>query len=609
VTTNQVEKQEIPTKEILANLWTYIKPYKVQFFLSMLATVWMNIASVLEPIVLGLAITELTANVVDMMKGVPGAGINYQYIGFVAVMYFIRGCFFWSGQFLGQYWLTNVVQSAIYDLRNDVAKKANRIPVSYFDRHATGDILSRMTNDIDSITNALQQSFIQFLNAILGISFAVISMFIIQWQLAFIILATIPLSYLFAKLIINKSQSAFQDQANALGNLFGYTQEQLSGFTEIKVYGRQQESIEEFKRRNKYLRDYGFKASFLSSLMMPLLSTVSNLGYVATALAGSLFTLAGKLTVGNLQALVQYVMQITQPIQMLTQLSGVLQAALAASHRVFDFLAEEEEEQETVSGHLPAKVKGAVEFDHVRFGYNPEKPLMKDISLKVKPGQTVAIVGPTGAGKTTLINLLMRFYDVDAGAIKIDGVPTKSMTREELRNHFGMVLQDAWLYTDTVRENIRFGKLGANDYEVQEAAEVANVDHFIHTLPGGYEMEINEEANNISLGQKQLMTIARAVIADPDILILDEATSSVDTRLEKLIQEAMNKIMEGRTSFVIAHRLSTIRDADLILVMQEGNITEFGTHDELMAANGFYADLYNSQFSEESPVEVSLGYS
>lgn len=608
MTNTQTEKREIPTKEILNKLWHYIKPYKGQFFLAMLATIWMNIAGVLEPIVLGLAITELTSNVVDMMNQVPGGGINFQYVAYIALLYFIRGVFFWSGQYLGQYWLTNVVQGAIYDLRNDVAKKANEMPVSYFDSHPTGDILSRMTNDIDSITNALQQSFIQFVNAILGISFAVVSMFIIQWHLALIILTTIPLSYLFAKLIINRSQSAFQNQANALGNLFGYTQEQLSGFTEIKVYSRQAESVEEFERRNQQLRDYGFRASFLSSLMTPLLNTVSNLGYVATALAGGLYTLAGKLTVGNLQALIQYVMQINQPIQMLTQLSGVLQSALAASQRVFDFLAEENEIQEEVTGRLPGKVTGEVEFEHVRFGYDPEKPLMNDISFKVKPGQTVAIVGPTGAGKTTLINLLMRFYDVDAGAIKIDGVPTKSMTRSELRKHFGMVLQDAWLYTDTVMENIRFGKLDANDYEVQEAADVANVDHFINTLPGGYEMEINEEANNISLGQKQLMTIARAVIADPDILILDEATSSVDTRLEKLIQEAMNKIMEGRTSFVIAHRLSTIRDADLILVMQQGDITEHGTHDELMAANGFYADLYNSQFSEESPMDVSMGY-
>ncbi|MEY8370445.1 ABC transporter ATP-binding protein [Aerococcaceae bacterium 50-4] len=603
-----MEKRNIPIKEIISNLWHYISPYKGQFFLAMFATILMNIASALEPFVLGLAITELTSNVVDIMNNVPGAQINYEYIGFVALLYFLRGCVFWSGEYLGQFWLTNVVQRAIYDLRNDVAKKANTMPVSYFDSHPTGDILSRMTNDIDAITNALQQSFIQFLTAILGISLAVVSMLLIQWKLALIILVTIPLSLLIARFIINKSQSAFQNQANALGNLFGFTQEQLSGFTEIKVYGRQEDSVKEFKRRNQELRNYGFRASFLSSLMMPILNTISNMGYVVTALFGGIFAITGRLTVGNLQALVQYVMQINQPIQMLTQLSGVLQSALAAAQRVFNFLEEDDEIQEEVTGHLPAKVKGAVEFDHVRFGYDPENPLMKDISFKVEPGQTVAIVGPTGAGKTTLINLLMRFYDVDSGAILIDGVPTKSMTRDELRRHFGMVLQDAWLYTDTVLENIRFGKLKANDYEVQEAAEVANVDHFINTLPGGYEMEINEEANNISLGQKQLMTIARAVIADPDILILDEATSSVDTRLEKLIQEAMNKIMEGRTSFVIAHRLSTIRDADLILVMQQGNIIEHGNHDELMAKEGFYADLYNSQFAEESPVEVSMGY-
>lgn len=608
MTNNEMEKRNIPMTEIMSKLWHYIRPYKGQFFLAMFSTVLMNISSAVEPFVLGLAITELTSNVVDIMNNVPGAQINYEYIAFISLLYFIRGCVYWAGEYLGQFWLTNVVQRAIYDLRNDVAKKANTMPVSYFDTHATGDILSRMTNDIDSITNALQQSFIQFLTAILGISFAVISMFLIQWQLALIIVVTIPLSLLIARFIINKSQSAFQNQANALGNLFGFTQEQLSGFTEIKVYGRQEDSVEEFKRRNQDLRNYGFRASFLSSLMTPLLNTISNMGYLVTALAGGLFTIAGRLTVGNLQALVQYVMQINQPIQMLTQLSGVLQSALAAAQRVFNFLEEEDEIQEEVTGSLPAKVKGAVEFDHVRFGYDPENPLMTDISFKVEPGQTVAIVGPTGAGKTTLINLLMRFYDVDSGAILIDGVPTKSMTRSELRSHFGMVLQDAWLYTDTVLENIRFGNLNANDYEVQEAADVANVDHFINTLPAGYEMEINEEANNISLGQKQLMTIARAVIANPDILILDEATSSVDTRLEKLIQEAMSKIMEGRTSFVIAHRLSTIRDADLILVMQQGNIIEHGNHDELMAQSGFYADLYNSQFTEETPVEVSMGY-
>lgn len=593
---------------ILRRFWHYMKPYKGQFIAAMIATILMCISSVFEPIVIGLAITELSQNVLDMINGVPGAGVNFAYIRYVCMLYFVRGLFYHGGEFLGQYWLTNVVQSAIYDLRNDISQKINRLPVSYFDQQQTGDILARMTNDVDAMSNALQQSFLQVVIAVLSITFAVISMLVLNTRLALIVVIFIPITFFTARWLLRKSQPTFEKQANALGNLFGFTQEQLSGFTEIKVYGKENDSIEQFKERNLALREYGFRASFLSSLLTPVLGFITHLDYIVVATAGGFSVLAGTLTVGNLQAFIQYVWQINQPIQMITQLSGVMQSALAASHRVFILLDEAEEFQLPVTEHMPKKVQGRVEFQNVRFGYSKEQPLMENISFTVQPGEMVAVVGPTGAGKTTLINLLMRFYDIDQGKILIDDVDIQRVSRHDLRKHFGMVLQDAWLYTDTVQENIRLGDLEATDYEVQEAAEVANVDHFIRTLPGGYDMEINEEGNNVSLGQKQLMTIARAVLSKPDILILDEATSSVDTRLEQLIQGAMDKVMQGRTSFVIAHRLSTIRNADLILVMQNGTIIEHGNHDELLKHGGFYADLYQSQFNEDKPADIHMSY-
>lgn len=582
----------------IARLWVYLKNYKGQFFLSIIGTVVSSIANALEPFIIGLAITEITRNFADMLRGVEGAGMNYPYLTQILILYFVRGMFFHGGQYLAQYTLTNVVQQGMRDLRNDISSKINRLPVSYFDKHQIGDILSRVTSDVDAITNALQQSLVQVLNGLLSISFAIVMMVTLNIPLAFVVILTIPLAIIVARIIISASQSSFRGQADALGDLFGFTQENLNGFTEIKLYGKEEDSITEFKRRNLNLRDQGFKASFISSLLAPIVGLISNFAYIIVAMVGSYFAFNGALTIGNLQAFVQYVWQVNQPITTIAQLSGIMQSAGAAAGRIFEFLDESEEVQGMVTTELPEKVKGAVEFDHISFSYNPKNPLMKDISVRVNPGEMVAIVGPTGAGKTTLVNLLMRFYDVDGGSIKVDGVDIKKITRSDLRKHFGMVLQDAWLYQDSVMENLRFGKLDATDKEVIHAAEIANVNHFIQTLPNGYGMEINQEASNISLGQKQLMTIARTVLSNPDILILDEATSSVDTRLEKLIQEAMDKVMEGRTSFVIAHRLSTIRNADLILVMDQGSIIEQGTHDSLLAQGGFYANLYNSQFSE-----------
>ncbi|MCI3029142.1 ABC transporter ATP-binding protein/permease [Desemzia sp. C1] len=584
----------------IARLWVYLKNYKGQFFLSIFGTVVSSIANALEPFIIGLAITEITRNFADMLRGVEGAGMNYPYLTQILILYFVRGMFFHGGQYLAQYTLTNVVQQGMRDLRNDISSKINRLPVSYFDKHQIGDILSRVTSDVDAITNALQQSLVQVLNGLLSISFAIVMMLTLNIPLAFVVILTIPLAIIVARIIISASQSSFRGQADALGDLFGFTQENLNGFTEIKLYGKEDDSITEFKRRNLNLRDQGFKASFISSLLAPIVGLISNFAYIIVAMVGSYFAFNGALTIGNLQAFVQYVWQVNQPITTIAQLSGIMQSAGAAAGRIFEFLDESEEVQGMVTTELPEKVKGAVEFDHISFSYNPKNPLMKDISVRVNPGEMVAIVGPTGAGKTTLVNLLMRFYDVDGGSIKVDGVDIKKITRSDLRKHFGMVLQDAWLYQDSVMENLRFGKLDATDEEVIHAAEIANVNHFIQTLPNGYGMEINQEASNISLGQKQLMTIARTVLSDPDILILDEATSSVDTRLEKLIQEAMDKVMEGRTSFVIAHRLSTIRNADLILVMDQGSIIEQGTHDSLLAQGGFYANLYNSQFSESA---------
>lgn len=582
----------------LTHLWEYIRPYKIHFFGAIFLTIVMSILNVVEPYVLGLAITEIGNNIAAMLKGQPNAGINYPYIYRIMIIYFVRALVYQATILFSQRFMTKVVQAAMRDLRSDLDKKINRLPVSFFDSQSYGDVLSRITNDVDAVSNALQQSLLQVVNAILGILFAVTMLILISWKLALVAFIMIPTSYFISKKISVVSQPYFSGQAKYLGQLNGFVQENLSGFNVIKLYGKESDSVTEFEAINDQLRQNGFKAAFISGLMSPLTALVSNVSYIAMAGFGILQVIAGALTIGNVQAAAQYVWQINQPITMITQLAAVIQSATAATQRIFGLMAEEEmvaDESKLTS----IQVKGDITFENVCFSYSPKEPLVKNFNVSVKSGDTVAIVGPTGAGKTTMINLLMRFYDVDSGTIKLDGKDIRSYSRQDYRSHFGMVLQDAWLYQGTIADNIRFGKLDATDDEVRQAAEAANVDHFIQTLSDGYDTIINQEASNISLGQKQLLTIARTFIANPRVLILDEATSSVDTRLEMLIQKAMSKIMEGRTSFVIAHRLSTIRDADLILVMDKGQIIEQGSHDQLIAQEGFYYKLYNSQFQEE----------
>ena len=578
----------------LKRLANYLKPYRIGFYFVLFFTVSTVAFNGLLPYVSGLPTSEIARNVSQ------GEAINFAYIKQTLIWILLIGLGYAISQLSAGILITNVVQSAMKDLRHDLESKINRLPVSYFDKNQQGNILSRVTNDVDAVSGAMQQALIGIVNAILSILIAISMMFYINPVMALLAMVMIPISMIISKLIVNKSQPDFNQMQNALGEMNGYVQESMTGFSILKVYGREQAALEGFKKTNRKLQYYGFRSAFISGLMMPLVQLTAYLAYVVIAVVGSFYVISGVIVLGQLQAFIQYIWQVSQPMGNITQLSGVLQSASASAKRVFEILDELEEIENEVDEALPEVFHGEVTFEHVDFAYSPDKPLIKDLNFTVKAGQTVAIVGPTGAGKTTLINLLMRFYDVNAGAIKIDGVDTKKMARSDVRSLFGMVLQDASLYEGTIADNIRFGKLDATDYEVVDAAKTANVDHFIRTMPEGYEMFINSEGDNISLGQKQLMTIARAVISNPKILILDEATSSVDTRLEALIQKAMDKVMEGRTSFVIAHRLSTIRDADLILVMDKGSIIEQGNHQTLLAKGGFYADLYNSQFTEEA---------
>lgn len=582
-----------------ARLWSYLKVYKFAVAFAIFLKILSVVMSVVEPFVLGLAITELTNNLLDMAKGVAGAQINVSYVGWVMVLYFVRAIIYEIGSYYSNYFMTNAVQATIRDLRNELSHKINRIPVSYFDKHQFGDLLGRFTSDVEAVSNALQQSFLQVINAVFTLILVIVMVLVLNLQLGIIVVISIPITYLSARFIVKKSQPYFKQQADVLGAMNGFVQENLTGFNILKLYVREESSQEDFRQITQKLQKVGFKASFISGLMMPVLNVISDLTYLLLALLGGLQVIAGRLTVGNMQAFVQYVWQINQPIQNLTQLAGQLQSAKSSLDRIFQVLDEADEVNDETE-KLDQDLTGQVSFKDVDFQYVADKPLIRNFNLEVKPGEMVAIVGPTGAGKTTLINLLMRFYDVTKGAITVDGHDIRHLYRQDYRKQFGMVLQDAWLYEGTIKENLRFGNLQATDEEIVEAAKAANVDHFIRTLPGGYNMEMNQESSNISLGQKQLLTIARALLANPKILILDEATSSVDTRLELLIQKAMKTLMQGRTSFVIAHRLSTIQEADKILVLKDGQIIEQGNHESLLADKGFYYDLYQSQFSKKA---------
>ncbi|MEG0307687.1 MAG: ABC transporter ATP-binding protein [Clostridium sp.] len=589
-------------KNTINKIAPFVKPYRVPFIGAILFIISAAVFTAIAPMTEGLIITQLTNDVYNMANGVSGASVNFTYISRVLGLLACVYIFGTVSTYISSFLLTNAIQNTMRDLRNSVQDKIRRLPISYFDKNSYGDVLSRITNDIDTISNALQQSFSQVVNSILSLTLALVMMFTINVKMALLAMLIIPLSYFVSRFIVSKSQNLFYKQQEALGKLNGKVQEMYTGFNEIKLYGKQDDAIEEFENINDDLCRNGFKAQFISSIMSPLVSLVSYLGIAAIGVLGAIYSIGGLITVGNLQAFIRYIWQINQPLSQVTQLSSAIQSAFAAVDRVFEILNEEEQIEDNKDSVKLENPRGDVTFEHVKFGYSEDKTLIHDLSAQVKSGQMVAIVGPTGAGKTTLINLLMRFYDIEGGAIKIDGVDTREMKREDLRSIFGMVLQDTWLYNGTIYDNIEYGRFGATKAEIVEAAKIANVHHFIKTLPDGYNMFLNEEASNISQGEKQLLTIARAIISDPTILILDEATSSVDTRLELLLQKAMKNLMKGRTSFVIAHRLSTIRSADLILVIDDGNIIEQGNHEELIAKGGFYEKLYNSQFGEQEQV-------
>ncbi len=572
--------------------------YKFQLIAVLVFAVVSTVFSIAGPKVLAKATTALATGWIAKLQGT--GGIDFGYIAkiliILLVMYLVSALFHF-----GQSWImSGLSQKVCYDFRRQISEKINRLPLAYFEKRTVGEVLSRITNDVDTLGQSLNQSITQLITSCTTMVGVLIMMLSISPKMTLIALLILPVSMILVMLVVKISQKYFKSQQRFLGVVNGQVEEVYSGHNVIKAFNRESAVQEEFDAANNRLFESAWKSQFLSGLMQPIMMFVGNLGYVAVAVAGSIFAARGVITIGDIQAFIQYVKNFTQPIQQLAQVSNMLQSMAAAAERVFEFLNEPEEQQTALPEHRadPAIIDGQVSFDHVRFGYTPEKTIIHDFTCNVKPGQKVAIVGPTGAGKTTMVKLLMRFYDVDSGAITLNGHNVKDFDRSALREGFGMVLQDTWLFQGTIMENIRYGRLDATDEEVIAAARAACADHFIRTLPGGYQMELNEDASNVSQGQKQLLTIARAILADNRILILDEATSSVDTRTEQRIQTAMDNLMRGRTSFVIAHRLSTIKDADLILVMRDGDIVEQGTHDELLAAGGFYADLYNSQFED-----------
>lgn len=581
-------------KGTLKKLVKYMSAFKVHMIFVAIFAICGTIFNIAGPKILGQATTEIFNGLVSKVSG--GSGMDFGKIGQILLMtlglYVISAlCSFIQGLIM-----TGVSQKTTYRLRKEISEKINRMPMNYFDTKPVGEILSRVTNDVDTLGQSLNQSATQLITSITTIIGVLVMMLSISPLMTLVAILILPVSVLLLSFVMKHSQRYFRGQQEYLGNVNGQVEEIYSGHNIIKAFNKEEDVIREFNATNDKLYDSAWKSQFFSGMMMPVMQFIGNLGYVAVAILGGYLTIKNAIEVGDIQSFIQYVRNFTQPIQQVAQVANMLQSTAAASERVFEFLDEEEEDQTVPDPVSVEGLQGNVEFDHVHFGYNPDKIIINDFSAKVEEGQKIAIVGPTGAGKTTMIKLLMRFYDVNSGAIKVDGHDVKDFNRSELRQMFGMVLQDTWLFHGTIMENIRYGRLDATDEEVIQAAKAAHVHRFVQTLPGGYNMELNEEASNVSQGQKQLLTIARAILADPKILILDEATSSVDTRTEVLIQKAMDNLMKGRTSFIIAHRLSTIRDADLILVMREGDIVEQGTHEELLAKGGFYADLYNSQF-------------
>lgn len=587
-------------KGTMKKLLGYMKAYKFQLFFVLIFAVGGTIFNIVGPKILGKATTEIFNGLVSKVSG--EGGMDFEKIGrillFTLSLYVISALF----SFVQGYIMTGISQKMTYRLRREISLKINRMPMNYFDTKTHGEVLSRVTNDIDTLGQSLNQSATQMITSVTTIIGVFIMMLSISPLMTVVALLILPISIGLISIIMKRSQKYFRGQQEYLGNVNGQVEEVYGGHNIIKAFNKEEDVITEFDETNNKLYDSAWKSQFISGMMMPIMQFVGNLGYVVVAILGGYLVIKDAIEVGDIQSFIQYVRNFTQPIQQVAQVANMLQSTAAASERVFEFLDEDEEDQTVENAVSVEGLKGNVEFDHVHFGYNPEKIIINDFSAKVKEGQKIAIVGPTGAGKTTMIKLLMRFYDVNSGAILIDGHDVKDFNRSELRQMFGMVLQDTWLFHGSIKDNIRYGKLDATDEEVIEAAKAARVHRFVQTLPGGYDMELNEEASNVSQGQKQLLTIARAILADPKILILDEATSSVDTRTEIQIQKAMDTLMRGRTSFVIAHRLSTIRDADMILVMKDGDIVEMGNHDELIAKNGFYADLYNSQFEKTTSI-------
>ncbi|HHX27104.1 MAG TPA: ABC transporter ATP-binding protein [Firmicutes bacterium] len=584
-------------KGTLKRLMEYLKPHRLQLLAVVLMSILGTGFGIAGPKIMGKAITELFEGSIGKMRGVPGRGIDFDYV--LRILLILGGLYVVSAFFtyLQQLIMVNVSQRTVYNMRKAVNDKLSRLPLSFFDSKTHGEILSRVVNDVDNVSGTLQQSITQMISAVVTLVGSVVMMLSISPLLTLVCIVTLPLSVIVTRFVASRSQKYFIAQQRTLGELNGHVEEMYTGHVIVKAFGREDESIKKFDEINEELYNSSWKAQFISGIIMPLMGFINNLSYVIVAVAGGILVTRRTIEIGDVQAFIQYARQFTQPIVRTANIANIIQSTIASAERVFELLDETEETPDSKDAKVIESPRGEVAFDHVSFSYKKEAPLIEDMNINVESGQTIAIVGPTGAGKTTLVNLLMRFYEIDGGRITVDGVDIRELGRGHLRSIFGMVLQDTWLFHGTIRDNIAYGREGATFDEVVKAAKAAQAHHFIKTLPEGYDTMINEDASNISEGQKQLLTIARVILADPAILILDEATSSVDTRTEILIQRAMMDLMKGRTSFVIAHRLSTIRDADLILVMDNGSIIETGTHRELLAMSGFYADLYNSQFT------------